>query len=240
MLNWFSREEESVGMNKLHAEFGQMLEAGRHVFDTAANAFLGGTDLEVIRKDLFSTDKGINKSERRIRKELLVHASIHGISHFPDCLVLMSLVKDAERVGDYSKNLFDLAAEAPGRPEGAHRERLVKLKDELSGIMASCREVFDSEDEEEAKRLIGQIARLEDKCDKVVHQLIQGEEPDRMSVTYALAYRYIKRIASHFRNVMSSVVQPLHKLDFTSKLVKKMKKQAKKEKQAREAEEAKE
>ena len=108
MLNWFSREDEGVGMERLRAEFGQMLDAGRHVFDIAANAFLGGTDPEVIRKDLFSTDKRINKSERRIRRELVVHATIHGVTHFPGCLVLMSLVKDAERVGDYSKNLFEI------------------------------------------------------------------------------------------------------------------------------------
>lgn len=34
-----------------------------------------------------------------------------------------------------------------------------------------------------------------------------------------LEYRYFKRIASHTRNIASSVVQPLHKLDFTSKIV---------------------
>ncbi len=61
MFDWFlsSAKGGSAGLEKMRAEFGQMLDAGRHVFDTASNAFLGGTDLEVIRQDLFATDKRI-------------------------------------------------------------------------------------------------------------------------------------------------------------------------------------
>ena len=223
MLDWFSSEEgESAGLQKMRAEFGQMLDAGRHVFDTASNAFLGGTDLEVIRKDLFATDKRINRAERQIRREIVVHASIHGAAEFPACLVLMSIVKDAERVGDYAKNLFDLAELAPRPPEGEHRDRLVELKDAISQVMATCREIFDADLEEAAKELIREAHKIEDRCDEQVRALIQGSDQGDMAATYVLAYRYFKRVISHVRNVASSIVQPLHKLDFTSKIVKKM------------------
>ena len=69
MFNWFSRSAaETSGQQQMRAEFGQMLDAGRHIFEAAANAFLGGTDLEVIRSDLFETDKRINHAERQIRR----------------------------------------------------------------------------------------------------------------------------------------------------------------------------
>ncbi len=222
MLDWFKsgQEQESAGLQKLRSEFGQMLDAGRHIFDTAANAFIGGTDLEVIRKDLFATDKRINKAERQIRRELVVHASVHGASEFPACLVLMSIVKDAERIGDYAKNVFDLAELAPSPPQGEHLGRLVEIKDEISRIMATCREVFDADQEEQAKELIREADRVENRCDDEVRKLIQEGAQDKMSTTYVLAYRYFKRVASHTRNVASSIVQPLHKLDFTSKIVK--------------------
>ncbi|MEK6248840.1 MAG: PhoU domain-containing protein, partial [Planctomycetales bacterium] len=119
MFDWFSAKTEpagTVGLEDMRAQFGQMLDAGRHTFDTAANAFLGGTDLEVIRKDLFDTDKRINQAEQRIRREIVVHATVHGAVVFPACLVLMSIVKDAERVGDYSMNIFDLAELTPQPP----------------------------------------------------------------------------------------------------------------------------
>lgn len=224
MFEWFSKEDKSSGLRKMRAEFGQMLDAGKHTFDTAANAFLGGTDLEVIRKDLFTTDKRINKAERQIRRDLVVHASVHGEADFPACLVLMSLVKDAERLGDYAKNVFDLAEMAPEKPSGDHRERLIGLKDQISQVLSRCREVFDSEEEEPAKELICNAHAIEDLCDEAIRKLIcGGNDEGTMGPTYVLAYRYFKRITSHLRNIASSIVQPLHKLDFTSKIVKKMK-----------------
>lgn len=223
MFNWFSKEEKSTGLRKMRTEFGQMLDAGKHTFDTAANAFLGGTDLEVIRKDLFTTDKRINKAERQIRRDLVVHASVHGEADFPACLVLMSIVKDAERLGDYAKNVFDLAEIAPEKPEGDHRERLINLKDKISQIFSRCREVFDAEEEEHAKELIRDAHAIENLCDKEIRALIRGGNGEgTMGPTYVLAYRYFKRITSHLRNIASSIVQPLHKLDFTAKIVKQM------------------
>ena len=144
MFSWFSGENKGVsGQEKMRAEFGQMLDAGRHIFDAAANAFLGGTDVEVIRPDLFETDKRINHSEQRIRREIVVHATVHGAVSFPACLVLMSVVKDAERLGDYAKNIFDLAELSRNPPAGEFKDDLVKLKDRISLLMASCREAFD-------------------------------------------------------------------------------------------------
>jgi len=217
MFDWFTGEAESAGLKRMRTEFGQMLDAGRHAFDIAANAFLGGTDPEVIREDLFATDKRINRAERQIRREIVVHASVHGAAEFPPCLVLMSIVKDAERLGDYGKNLFDLAVLAPGTPEGEHRDLLIQLKDRISHLLAECREVYDSREEGGAKKLIVEAHKVEDVCDQRVQHLIQrGEGP--MVPAYVLAYRYFKRVASHLRNIASSVVLPLHKLDFTSKI----------------------
>lgn len=60
--------------------------------------------------------------------------------------------------------------------------------------------------------------KIEDLCDERVRALVRGAAPDAMAPAYVLAYRYFKRVTSHVRNVASSVVQPLHKLDFTSKI----------------------
>jgi len=222
MLDWLLGDGATgtPGLQKMRTEFGQMLDAGRHAFDIAANAFLGSTDPEVIREDLFATDKRINRAERQIRKEIVVHATVHGATEFPACLVLMSVVKDAERVGDYGKNLFDLSALAPHAPEGDHRGQLVQLKDRISSVMADCRHVYDSREADEAKAVIIEAKKIEDLCDLKVEALIRAGGGDDMAPTYVLAYRYFKRVASHIRNVASSVVQPLHKLDFTSKITK--------------------
>ena len=216
MFDWFSTKTApagTAGLEDMRAQFGQMLDAGRHVFDTAANAFLGGTDLEVIRNDLFDTDKRINRAEQHIRREIVIHATVHGATVFPACLVLMSIVKDAERVGDYAKNIFDLAELTP-QPAGEFKEDLVRLKDRISSLMASCREAFDKQDKKYGSELVKEGMAIEDHCDEQIAKLIKQQDIE-LSTTYALAYRYFKRVGSHVFNVATSIVQPVHKLDFS-------------------------
>jgi phosphate uptake regulator len=128
------------------------------------------------------------------------------------------VAKAAARGGDYGKNIFDLAEITARPPEGKQREALVQLKDRISEMMANCREVFDSSEKEAAKQLIVEAKQVEDLCDEHVRNLVREAAPDPMSPAYVLAYRYFKRVTAHLRNVASSVVQPVHKLDFTSKI----------------------
>ena len=222
MFEWFlgGSETGSAGLERMQGEFGEMLEAGRLAFGLATGAFLGQTDPEEIRDELFATDKRINRGERQIRKEIVVHASVHGTADFPACLVLMSIVKDAERIGDYSKNFFDLSKLAPEHPFAEFGEDMVRLRNRVGELMATCHQVVDRDQREEATEVIRTAQRIEDHCDKKVRDLIAGAGEPEMRPTYVLAYRYFKRVTAHVRNIASSVVQPVHKLDFTSKFAK--------------------
>ena len=222
MFEWFLGVggAGAAGLKRMRTQFGEMLDAGRHAFSTAAHAFLGGTDPEAIREDLFQTDKRINRAERQIRREIVVHVSVQGVGDFPACLVLMSIVKDAERIGDYAKNLFDLTQLAPHAPAGPYGEDLAVLKDRIHDLMATCHQAVNANQKEQAKDVIRTAQRIEDHCDEKVRLLIEGAGEPAMAPTYVLAYRYFKRVVSHVRNIASSVVQPVHKLDFTSKFAK--------------------
>ncbi len=219
MFDWFlgSPGTGGAGLEKMRAEFGQMLDAGRDIFTTAANALLGGTDLEVIRDGLFEADRRINRAEQQIRREIIVHVSVHGTTEFPSCLVLMSVIKDAERIGDYAKNIFELAEVVPRPPEGEHREQLVALKDRVVELMSACREVFDASLKDRARELIREAHEIQTLCESQVRRILSAEPPVELSATYVLAYRYFKRISGHTSNIVSSVVEPVDKLDFPPK-----------------------
>ncbi|KKL08884.1 hypothetical protein LCGC14_2571400 [marine sediment metagenome] len=219
MFDWFlgSSATGGPGLETMRAEFGQMLDAGRRLFDTATNALLGGTDLEVIRDGLYETDRRINRAEQQIRRQIIVHASVHGVTEFPSCLVLMSVVKDAERVGDYAKNIFELAELLPHPPGGQHREQLIKLKERISQMMATCREIYDAHSKEHASELIHEAHEIQTFCEDQVRQLVCEEEPIDLAAAYVLAYRYFKRVSAHTSNIASSIVEPLDKLDFPAK-----------------------
>ena len=200
------------GYEEIEHRFSQMLEDGRHIFDAAANALVGGTDPEAIRRDLFETDQRINSTEQQIRRLIVVHGSVHGAASFPSLLVMMSLVKDAERIGDYAKNLFDLAVAAPRAAAEAERDSLVELKDSISKLLVRGRNLHEAGDGDSARSFLAEADRIQDACDSAVQRLILQEGVNTAAST--LAYRYFKRVTSHIANVVTALVMPLDKLDF--------------------------
>jgi phosphate uptake regulator len=195
---------------EIQQRFMQMLEDGRHIFDAAANALVGGTDPSVIRADLFATDKRINETEQELRRQIVVHGSVHGPASFPALLVLMSLAKDAERIGDYAKNIFDLSVVETELGDDA--AALTELKDQISKLLVKGRNLYQTEDEEGAREFLLEADRVEDACDAAVTRLLAARGENMAG--RALAYRYFKRVTSHIANVVTALVVPLDKLDF--------------------------
>lgn len=212
MMRWLQRlGPESKSLEVIHARFLEMLVDGRHTFDAAANALLGGTAPEVIREDLFSTDQRINATEQEIRRAIVVHGTVHGASTFPELLILMSLVKDAERVGDYAKNLFDLAVDRPGFDPEDHGE-LVELKDQVSKIIVRAHGLHEKHDVEGARAILEEIDGIQDQCDVKVREFVRATGSNH--TVAALTYRYFKRVLGHIGNIVTSLVVPLDKLDY--------------------------
>jgi len=213
MFGWLKNlGADSKGLGEMHSKFLEMIGDGRHVFDAAANGLLGKVDPEVIREDLFTTDRRINETEMQIRREIVVHGTVHGVGTFPALLVMMSLVKDAERIGDYGKNIFDLLAVGVDIPEGEERAGLVSLKDDVSKLLIRSHGLFRSQDEKNARSFLEDASNLEDRCDKAVDRLLvlTGENQAGLVLTY----RYFKRVISHSSNIVTSIVMPLDKLDY--------------------------
>ena len=215
MFKWLQRlDPNSSGLAKMMREFGHMIDDGQHIFDAAANAFLGGTDPEVIRSDLFKTDKRINHTEQKIRREILVHGTVYGATELPVCLKLMSIVKDAERIGDYSKNLFDLAVLTQKSHDDDFYADLVELKDRISAMLRKATSIYGSQDGEQARAFMREGDQLQDHCDEKIEALITSKSGSGEKAATALAYRYFKRVLAHSINIISSVVMPLDQLDY--------------------------
>ena len=85
--------------------------------------------------------------------------------------------------------------------------------------MLASREVFDLQDEDGAKKLMSDAKEIKDLCDEKMSQIVSQDKTRDLSASYALAYRYFKRVASHSFNILTSIVQPLDKLDFAEEVV---------------------
>ncbi|MEM7023022.1 MAG: PhoU domain-containing protein [Pseudomonadota bacterium] len=212
MLQWLQNlGAGGAGLRKIDRHFEEMLQDGRHIFDAAANTLISGGDPAVIKDDLFETDARINQTEQRIRREILVHGNVHGTTSLTVLLAMMSLVKDAERIGDYAKNLYDLAERRPQFDE-SELGLLTDLKDSISKLLVRGINIFRKQDASQAEGFLHDADEIQDRCDARVEVCLG--ETGRNLATEALTYRYMKRVASHVGNVVTSVVVPVDKLDF--------------------------
>lgn len=213
VLEFFKSGEDQL--DSLNAEVLDMLASCRHTFDAAINTVLGGTAPEAVGKDIRKTDRSINKAERRIRRALIVHASTRGAAaDIGSILVLMSITKDIERVGDYAKNIWDLADNGVDMTADDDVDELRKRRDAVSRLITDASQIFATQDVEAAHATIQAADDLMDEFDAEIARLVTTEAPGSRAVPRALLYRYLKRITAHLMNVLSAVVMPVDRLDY--------------------------
>lgn len=202
-------------MKKVVEDFGNMLTDAEYVFKNAWDALSGELDPNEIKQSLYDKDISVNKHEREIRRKVLQHLSINPQQDVSGCLAMMSLVKDAERIGDYSKNIFDLGILLQSSiGEMKHISRLSSIQKRISNNFPKLIEAFLSSDESLAKAILEDYQPIKEECNKVLQDLFNEDLPTKEAVATVLLSRYLKRINSHVSNVASGIVYPLDQIDF--------------------------
>jgi phosphate uptake regulator len=191
-----------------------MLAHDRREFDLAMAALLGDAVARETNDELRTLDREVNRLEREIRREIIVHASVFGGIDTPVVLVYMSIVKDIERVGDYAKNLLDLAldgANLSAAPDAAEWRRLAA---EISQFIGDAALAFRDRDSGRCRALQQTGDRLLDLFDDRVSELVRAPQAEDQAVARALASRYLKRVVAHLMNLLSAVTMPLDRIDY--------------------------
>lgn len=197
----------------------EMLVISHDMFNDSINALRSGEKNKVI-KSIKQRDEIINQYHRDIRKKVVTYYSVSkDILNIDSGLVLLNMVVDIERVGDYSKNILDLAKH--------HPKKLVseKISDELRIIEKAVIERFkntviaiETMDEDIAGKLIKSYrSDLGKISDNLVASSISGNfqigEEHRAS-SMVLYARYLKRIGAHLKNITSVVVNPFESIGY--------------------------
>ena len=187
---------------------GLTIQAGRILFEEASE----GDD----RREISRSDVKINQLERKIRKQVIAHLTVGAdAGSVPYCLLLMSLVKDVERIGDYAKNVAEVHHEGGGPlPDDENGAELCEIRGVVEETFGAVNDVFAKSDAKTAMGLIKAGRSMNRRCDKLI-KVVAGSSYDAATTTsMVLGARYYKRIGSHLLNILSGVVMPLHKLDY--------------------------
>ena len=127
----------------------------------------------------------------------------------------MSLVKDVERLGDYAKNLAEIDdIYAGGLPDDDLGKELREIRAIVEESLRAASDVLVKSDREQALTLIQEGQDVARRSDLLLAKISKAEYPNDLTVAMVLGSRYYKRIGGHLLNLLSSVVMPLHKIDY--------------------------
>jgi len=204
-----------------YQEASKMLDTDAAMYAASVNA-LRHSDTADVNFDIHDADKGVNRSERDVRKKVMTHLVVSGGTNLPSGLSLVSVVIDIERIGDYTKNIYDLAVHHPLRLQGGPvEEKLQKVEALVTSDFKSMIEVFKHRDEDKARVIMNNYKEgLSDACEEISNSILSGavnglNSSDATAVS--LYARFLKRIASHSRNIVTSVVNPFHRIGYREK-----------------------
>ena len=200
----------------------EMLDLSHNMFVKAVKKSKKQESLSVL-KQLKNRDKEINKYQREVRRKIITHVSLqNNINDISSIMVLMNMIVDIERIGDYSKNILDLAIYYPERlntkilhPELHEIEQVVKSRFDKTV------DAIKTEDVELASTLIkGFKKQVTTASDRIVNNIISGElnlESGSESAAIVLYARYLKRIGSHLKNITTTIINPIDSIGYQLK-----------------------
>ncbi len=203
-------------MHTLGEDFVRMLKLAENMTTSSGQIFMGEETAEPSRLQVYEFDVQVNKLERDIRKRIVAHLSIPGnSSDAAHSLLLMSLVKDVERVGDYAKNLSETAEIQSGViPDDDNGREMRDIREQVEVAFAAVADTFVTSDHERALALIEKCRGTAQRCDALVARVSRSEYDASTTAALVLGARYYKRINGHLLNVLSSVVMPVYKVDY--------------------------
>jgi phosphate uptake regulator len=168
--------------------------------------------------NIYEEDQRINAYQIQVRRRVLRYLAVAGMVDLVPGLVLTSIVIDIERIGDYTKNITELAITFPGKLDcGRFEQRVQDIERIVDELFGKARTVLESSDQLAARRLLDDCSRIRKKADQIIAELISEEDPSMgraQTAVVALYVRYLKRVGAHLLNILSSVVSPFERIGY--------------------------
>lgn len=203
--------EEQTFTQKIVGEFTSMLDYSEEMLAYALKVIVNKGKGKKSDKNIYFKDQKINITERGIRQRILLHLAANPGGNIPASLALVGLAKDAERLGDYVKNLFELNAMIR---DFENDDKLFKTLFEDVGndvlkLFVLVRNSFKDSDADMAIEAASKAKAIVGTCEAMIQKLADSDYPTRKAVSLALGARYFARIANHLANIASSVFLPM-------------------------------
>ena len=154
----FSIFRDSDQLENVEQQLAAMLAQCQDAYRIASEAVFGESDPTAAGVELLALDQEINRTERAIRRELLVHGTVRGAEVDQGLmLTYMSVAKDIERIGDKCKDIWELSSMGANLSVGDDTEELTKHRRHVAQLIDWTLDAFTAEDADRVHQLISTI-----------------------------------------------------------------------------------
>ncbi|MCP1726895.1 phosphate uptake regulator [Natronospira proteinivora] len=209
--------QSETTIDNAFSELGEMLDHGEWMFLRANEVLHSKVPAQAVSESIYERDRAINELERSIRRKVLRYLTVNPGYDVAVCLALMSVAKDAERIGDYCKNVFEVGQfYTEGFHDARFQEPLDEVANETRDIFELVSEACRDSNEEPAQRAIKQAKSIRGRCDQIIMDLFKDEGQIQVheAVAYSLLARHYKRVVAHLSNVATALQGQVDDLDF--------------------------
>lgn len=203
-------------IDSVMTDFRKMMKEIYTMFDSVTTLLFQHKSIRGIEKKIYEEDIFVNKSERKIRKRIVEHLSVQPGVDIGSSLVMMSIVKDAERIGDFCKNLYEVYKMFKKFNSRHKYYKIFKeMRDKISEMIKVTDTAFRKSLDDKAKLVMDEAYKIEKECDKLLEEFANSTKISvNDAVCLTLLSRYFKRISAHLSNIASAVIFPVHRIDY--------------------------
>ncbi len=210
--DFFRGWKKTTLLKEATEEVDKMLEITKDMYVFSLRVLM---DNEKEASDIYQLDQELNQMQIDVRKKVLEHLSINPRQDITSALILVTIIIDIERIGDYAKNLIELAHHYPEKLCGVYCDRIRRLEVDITKNFIETITAFKEADEALAQQVMESHAKLAPEIEKIIEDILNDNAlKGREAVIYALLARFLKRVSAHLKNVASSVVNPFHRLGY--------------------------
>lgn len=210
--------EEQAFTSKIVEEFSSMLDNSEAMLEYALKVLKHKEKAKNFEKKIYFRDQKINIAEKDIRKRILIRLSTSQKGNLPACLALISIAKDAERLGDYVKNIFELSTMAKVKSSKNGKKLFKRLFEDIGNevlkLLITVNDAFKESDTKAALKAVTKARAISKQCENIIAELLESNYSASQAVVLTLGARYLKRIALHLSNIASSIYLPLPEMDY--------------------------
>jgi len=192
----------------------QMFAINHQMFEAAVDALFKDIKASF---DVKKEDDKLNILQADAHKKLLQHLSVSAKQDITFSLVLLRVTREAERVGDYAKNMYHLYESYGRLHQNGYYQDCQDLASKASELLTKTEKSFREDDTKMADDLVAKYHDgLAKEFEKLMNRLTTETDLSAKDiVVYTLFIRFLKRFCAHLANIATSVTNPFQKIGYT-------------------------